>query len=692
MKKISVLFLAITLVLASCKNYDDEFTALNESIAALQTQVAGFSSLQASLTTLQGSVGTLQTAVNAIPTTQVDLSGLQASLTASLANIAALQADLNTVIANYATSTDLAAAQASIDALTAALAAAQIDVTAILAANNIYTGNLNIRNAAELTFAQSLSANLSIINGHVNINNTTISAAAVSTITSGIISVTGSVDVVSVASVDLSSLVSVGMNYDVAGVDIADQALTTVDGNVTLDYRGPYSQPNLVSATTVTFVPKAISGTLAVTSAVDFSGLTSGVVNAGTVTVPEATSVKLNVINTGLSTVTAAKALTVDLLAANYKGGLTVDAQKAASAITITGNMFSGTTYGALSVTGSATSTLSAVAVTKAGTITVITIAKALAFPTLTDATTVTASSTVSFIAADLVPATISVAAAKVVSIASVDEANVTFTALEDLTFSALTDDYTSVSANLTDVDVTGDGGSFTTVSATLENATFGGELTTVSIIPGAADVLESLTTTGTIDQIILTGTDILETVSFGHSEIAGNNGSVLTVTNNGALESLTTSGDYLRTLTVKGNTALVSADFSSYATASLTGIITLSVSGNALTGTYKNAVAAVGTTPYAETEIVSIALATLKPLVAAWTVATTAPVTSVATITYVIDLDAVKIGTGSATLLSVKMLADSTNQGGASTSVTDVTATSSTHGITTITEFALVQ
>lgn len=653
MKKISLFILAIMLTITSCKNYDDDFKDLNKSIAELQAQVAGFSSLQAGITALQSSVASLQTTVNALPTTQVDLSGLEADLAAALANIASLQADLNTVIANYATSTDLSTAQASIDALTTALAAAQADLDELLAANNVYTGDLNIRNAAELSFAQSLSADLSIINGNVRINNTAISAAAVSAITSGIISVTGFVDVVSVASVDLSSLVSVGTTYSVVGVDIADQALTNVGTSVNLDYRGPYSQPNLVSAPTVTFAPKAVSGTLAVTSAIDFSGLTSGVVNSGTITVPEATSVKLNVINAaGVSTVTAAKALTVDMLAADYRNGLTVDAQKAGSAITITGNMFSGTTYGDLAVTGSATSSLVAAALTKAGDITVTTIATALSFPALTSAAVVSAPATVSFSAPLLVATSVAVGAAKTVNIAT---ANLTAGIVENLTFTALDESYTAATTlkTATVTGKVGGAGAFTSTSAVLTSATFAGELDAVSVTGGT--LLTSLSTTGAIDSFTLGTSPIITAVSLGHSHIAGGAGSELTINGNAELASLTTSTDKLKTLIVTGNAKLAAMNFASYTSVIAAGTITVTITGNKLSGDYTAAVAA-GANPYVETTIASADLVTLKPFVAAYKAAKFASTpTTTATIALSVDLWDVEPTTGVQTLAAAQ-------------------------------------
>jgi hypothetical protein len=77
-----------------------------------------------------------------------------------------------------------------------------------------------------------------------------------------------------------------------------------------------------------------------------------------------------------------------------------------------------------------------------------------------------------------------------------------------------------------------------------------------------------------------------------------------------------------------------------------------INISANKLSGSYTNAVAITPTTPYVETTITSADLSTLKAFVAAHTAALPA-------LTMAIDLDLVKIGAGAATLLSVKMFAD---------------------------------
>ena len=711
MKKISLFILAIMLTITSCKNYDDDFKDLNKSIAELQAQVAGFSAVQSNIVALQASMASLTTAVASIPKTQVDISGLTTGLAAANTSITALQAQLAAIVANYATTGDVAATTAAINLLSDEIALIQTDIAAILASNNVYDGSLTINSAATLAFAQSLGDKVGIINGSLTVNATSLSAAEVSAVTAKILTVTGSVAITAVAELDFSKLASVGTTYSVTGFDVKDDALTSVGTSVTLDYRGPYSQPNLVSAPIVTFIDYGVSGTLAVTSAIDFSGLTTGVVNAGTITVPEATSVKLNAINTGLSTVIAAKALTVDLLAANYKGGLTVSATKAASVITIAGRVDDGaaTPAGqALSVTGSATSTLNAAALPRVGNLTVTTIATALSFPALTKAAAVTADATVSFTAPLLAAATtvsaaaatsfsapllvastsVSLAAAKTVSLASTPTLNAAV--VETLTFSALASPYPAA-ATLKTATVTGkvgDAGAFTSTSAVLASATFAGELDAVSVTGGT--LLTSLSTTGAIDSFTLDSSPIITSVSLGHSHIAGGLGSVLVITNNAELASLTTSTNYLRTLTVTGNAKLAAMNFASYVNVPTTGVYAISISGNKLSGTFAPAVAATGTTPYVEAVITSADLLTLKPWINAYKTANTSGgVLTEISLTMAVDIDDVDSVTAGNQLLSVKMLANA----GVSTVIDDDAAWPDTEaGINLVGEFLLIQ
>jgi len=122
------------------------------------------------------------------------------------------------------------------------------------------------------------------------------------------------------------------------------------------------------------------------------------------------------------------------------------------------------------------------------------------------------------------------------------------------------------------------------------------------------------------------------------------------------------------------------------------TGAITITINSNALLpGIYTNAIA-VSADPYVESTLTGSALNTLRPLVAAWLAATTAPVTSAATLGTFggngLDLGNVIYATGTATgtTLVVKMaLAQDADH------LPVYDGTDGTDGLTSVADFLLV-
>ena len=150
--------------------------------------------------------------------------------------------------ASYATGAATAdETAAEVTALTAALAAAQADIATILQNNNVLSANLVINDAATLAYATALGDKVSIINGNVTITQCSLDTAALSAVTSKIATVVGTVSVTAAAALDFSTLTAVSGNYEVAGFDVEDDALTSA-ANVTLSYAGGYTQPNLTTA------------------------------------------------------------------------------------------------------------------------------------------------------------------------------------------------------------------------------------------------------------------------------------------------------------------------------------------------------------------------------------------------------------------------------------------------------------
>ncbi len=745
MKKVLFSVLAFTIILASCKKYDNEFKDLRAQIAALATQIQGVNSLVTGLSGTTATLAQLITATSGIPALTTGLQTLTTTVGQIQTNLGLVAGNVNTLTQNLGLLKDLVIsnqqATASLvsnlqialqnaitnnnvtlaaiiqqqitiatglnaqaitaaldlsnlnnasqtDALTLLIAAlnlqlqvANANIQTLLASNDFYNDNLTINSEASLAFAESLGSKVKIINGFLDINTTGFTAGQMTRLkqvtngtqtapaTAWIGTVTGTVTLAGTSGnpVDLSKLTSVsgafassgaahnlsalltaGNTYSVTGVDILDNALLTVGGAVTLNYDGPYSQPNLASAASLALTHYVTTGTTIVgNTVVDFSGLTVTTPVTVATTFASATSVS---IKNAYSDVIANNASTVNMSAANYVAGLTVSATKAGSVITIAGRVDNGATIPvgqALSVTGSATSVLNAAAVTRVAALTVtaltvdftalttatgtvgLTSTTPVAFPALVSSTgTITAATATSFSAPKLVAsAALTLTAAKVVSLASSDITNLPAGAIENLTFSALAVSYSTASTALKTVNVTGKvivgaGGSFISSAAVvnLATATFAGELDAVSITQGGTtgDKLTSLTTTGAIDAFTLDNSDIITTgLSLGHSHIAGGAGSVLVITNNAKLASLTSSTNFGLTVTVHNNALLASINLSSYTSILSSGNIVWEFHHNGTVGTYADAVAATvsptTSTAYIQTIIGSVDIMTFK-------------------------------------------------------------------------------
>jgi hypothetical protein len=182
--------------------------------------------------------------------------------------------------------------------------------------------------------------------------------------------------------------------------------------------------------------------------------------------------------------------------------------------------------------------------------------------------------------------------------------------------------------------------------NAALTSVTLGGTMNTVAL--NAVANLATVVTSGVINSFTLNACPKVAGMTLAHKHYEGGPGSTMVVTGNAILTSLVTSTDEMATLTVTGNALLTSCNFASYVTKTVAGNPTITINTNKLSAAYTNAIAATITTPYVESTLTSADIATLKAYIALYT----APVLA-------IDLDAVKIGAGAATTLSVKMLAD---------------------------------
>ena len=660
MKKLfSYLLISSMLILSSCTNYDDQFDDLNAQINTLKSQIEGFSSLSSGLTALQGTVASLQSAINNIPVTPAtDISGLESDLAALATKIDAIEAAL----ANASTAAEVAALQATLET-------AQEDIATILANNNVVSENITINDAATLAYATALGDKLAIVNGNVTIVQGELDTEALSAVTSKFVTIVGTVSTTAADTLDFSNLTAVSGDYAVDGHDVDDSSLASV-ADVTLNYEGAYSQPALKTAGAIVITNK--TSTVTGTISVDFSGLTSGTItdagsgSAGTLNLDSATSV---VIGSGAPVIslTAPKALTVELHNAGTLASLTVDtvsatsvivqATKVTGAATITATAdvtLAATTAGSLAISAGK---LSAAALTGSGA-TIIT-AEEVSLPTLatlsaastltTDALTLGAIATVTgtltldgptdinfpaLTKADIINAdtALSFSAGALTTSADINTASATTMVLKSATAAHIADLATlesltlngqatafdaGAAAALTSLSVTGTSSSASTFAVgnapELVSVSLAGKFASATI-EGALAELTTVSTSGLIESLTVSGTTALEGIDLAHTSA---DVSTVIIANNADLGSLTTSTDYMTELTVTGNSALTSADFSSYTNVvndtAATASVTIAIGTNSLTATFTPATAAGGATAFAEATIVSASLATLS-------------------------------------------------------------------------------
>ena len=709
---------AVQTAIAALPNPTASIATLTTNLAAVSTKIDG-------LTTQLGNLATAGTATKAVvDQLKLDLAALaaktaadDAALTLQLNGLAATDvtqsASLATAIANQATlAASIAAAQTSLNNLTtldntlatsAAVAALQVLVQGqkaaldqILLNTSMYNGDVTITTDAEVTFFLAKIAQLGIVNGNLTIDQSLISAGqlpSVAVITSKIMNVIGT-GIVTVNfkqgdAIDLSKLVSCKGAMTVtgtakgAGADINLSSLSSVGGNLTLSYDGPYVSSTLKNVGgSLYLVNKAVVAATTPLGTTDINipgvAVTGSVYDAvpgvaGVVTYPLAADV---ILAGGVSSVTAAKATVIKLGATTYgAAGLTVSASATAAA-TIDLSAATNIT-GAASITGfGATAVNLSGLVTAPAGLTVITGATGTVDLTKFNEPvgTLTVTGPKTLVLPALAAGTVVSTTATTANFAKLDWAiPATLPAVTTLTLGAVANNvalagYTTVVT----VDITGKtvatipqpavlGGVTATVAdaalTTVKLGTGGGTLGVVSL--NAVPALVSVTTAGVLNSFTLNACNALTSAALvmGHTHYIGGVGSTLAITNNtnAAFTSIKSSVDYPAFITVTGNTSLTSFDLSSYVTKLLAvaGAATnISISGNAVAGAYTNAIAATPTTPYVETTITSASLHTLKAFVAAHTAAPPA-------LTMAIDLDAVKIGAGAASLLSVKMKAD---------------------------------
>jgi len=695
--KLTALDTKVTDVVAQLAAIGVQETALAAAVAALQTNVAANATAIAvnaqklvDLAAQSTALAAQLTAFAAASQTADANAAAQAATdaaTAAAANAALAVQSTNILAALATASTDQAATKLVVDGLKVSLAQANATLAILLQNSNMYNGDVSLTTDAEVTFFMAKIAQLGIINGNLTINKAAITAAQlanVTTITQKVTAVIGTgIVTINFAvgdAIDLSALVSVKGAMTVTGgakangTDINLTALNNVGGTLTLNYDGAYASTSLqkvgavsVPAGNLVLTNKAVVAATSPlgTTSINFpnvavSGTVGDGIGLGTVVFPLATDVTLA---GGVASLTAAKATNIKLGSATYPAGLVVSASTTAAA-TIDLSAATGIT-GAGSITGVlGTSINLSNLVTATGGLSISTgTAGTVDLTKFNDGTVGLSTAGPKTLVLPAYAAGALTSNAETVTLAKHDWVIApTLGSVKYLTLGAanrlvaLAGYPTVITASVTGKTVTTvpmPAGAMGAVSATAANVA----LTTVSTAGSIESVnlngvatLTSVTTAGVCNSFTINACNnvALTGLTLGHAHYEGGPGSTVVVTNNTALTSLTTSTDKMATLTVTGNTALTAANFASYVTKTVSGNPTISISANKLSATYTNAIAATITTTYVECTITSAALSSLKAYVALYT----APVLA-------IDLDAVKIGAGAATLLSVKMFGD---------------------------------
>ena len=524
MKKLfSYLLISSMVVLSSCTNYDDQFDDLNTQINTLKSQIEGFSSLSSGLTALQGTVASLQTAIANIPVTPAtDVSGL-----ATAANLAALDTALTALatevdaltaaLANAATSAEVAALQAN-------LTTAQADLASLLAQNNVYApvgGTLNIKSQSQLDFAKALGDKITIINGSIDIDQTTtMSATDLSTLMGKVMSVTNDV------------------TYTATATSTTPGEFTKLNGaaNVTV---------SVAAATAVNMPALKQTGNLSITAAKATSvslPLLNKVTSLGTLSFPDATSFSMP------SLVSYDSAITITIDNAG-----SVDLSAFTNATTVAG--LDDTTPEALTINAATlTAPVYAAGVITANRLTSVDLPK----------WKYAAGSSFDRAATVVLP---SVDPGKATSSFSI--------AIQDV-FDAATSVHIIAAANSHTGVLASEHVNVTSTSTKLETLILGGTYTTINI--SGSDVT-SLTFDGTAHSVTVNSTDI-ETLNLPYTSAAKG---VFAVTSNTKLTSVTADKiDGLSSFSLTGNADLTDISFAALKAAGATGA-TVAISGNDL-------------------------------------------------------------------------------------------------------------
>ena len=710
MKKGLLSILAGALLVVGCQNYDDQFDSLEQQINALAAQASAITQVQSDLSALatqvSGLAGQLSAADLASVTSQVDAIKTQID---SLASVGEEVDNLNE----------------EVDEILEALGE-------LLQANAVINQNLKITNEAELDYVESLIGTEAddptvIINGTFEVNNTSLSTAAlaarVDAVVAKVRTVIGTTTITATATttIDASTLGFIDGSAVISnGVDIS--ALATVSGDLDLGHYGDVDLSTLISvnsldltnsasittlnignlsgtlntkdyaiATSISLGDIALSGVVTATKAATFTwGYDSALTSALSIKVSPTGIIFANSLPSTTATLTFNNDGTGSQghLAALKTIGPGVTVTNPAKAIDLSSLA---TASGTLNINGVTTADLPALVNQGAA----ISASAATTFnaPLFVDAASITTSDTAAISVKSVATPANYTKSATIKGLTTAAQAS----SLDLSVFPALTvADITVAGTKSTAYAIT-----VTAASAALNTLSVDGVVNTLSVT--GAPKLTSLSTVGKITDFVVANSVTMTTIDFGHTFISGDTAATVTVSGVTKIASLDMSSlTKVKHVRLVNNGALASiTPPSSTVLAEPVATVTVTLSGNALTGNYTQAVAGSETTPYSEAVINSAELAAFKTFIEAYAAQTdrTASGSASATsgypsIQYNMDVDVVTIDSGTTTkTLSAALDADTAAEAGLdATENTADDTTDSSGGVTTKNELAIVK
>ncbi len=684
MKKGLLSLLVVALTVVGCQDYDDQFDDLNKEILSLKTGLTDLAGITKAITDLTAEVTALK-AVDVVDDTE---------FLSLLAKVATVQTAVDAI-----TPADVSGIETEVADLNSEIAQILEQLVALNKAGSSFQGDLTIRSLAELGIAEdnlgidptatelSTAASLANVTGGVFItaDATDLAPAAIQARLDAVISriktVAGSVTITGIdAALSAAELTFIGGTAEFEGTNtIGLPKLSNVIGRVHFDLAGALDFLTLTSAGSV-----VISQASTVTS-VDLQALTGDVTTAaGVLVLPDATSVK---VFTAPASVTLASAVTVEIhnaaanagldlaapsatavtvLAASFSGAITITANAATvnlSSANLGGGIISAATINADTATTASATTLSATTISLAALTTIGTGGLNYNGP-LSFSSTTLATAPGDFVSTTATAFTATAFASNATGAINLKDGPVDISILS-ITNTNTISDYATI-ANLTlagqlgtldvlplvamvTLDYTGDAGAgdyandlaITAANASLTTVVLGSTNELESFTANGTP-LTSLSTAGVILDLIVTNNAALETLSFGHTHLDGQDATTVTIVGNTDPAFVAVDMSSLskaKTVVITGNTSLTTiTPPSATVLAEPTAAINLTVTGNLLQGTYTAAVTGSDTTPAAAHEATSTVITAFKVLIDAYDAQTARTVTA----TYDLGIDQV--------------------------------------------------